>query len=278
MEVALRESEDHYRNSVELNPQIPWTSDADGMILTAGPRWEMVTGLTLNQTLNEGWVKALHPDDVEPTVQRWVASLQSGLPVDVEFRVGRGDGVWRWMRSRAAARRDSDGKIIRWYGTVEDVDDRKKTEQALRESEALLRAVFDAVPVGLVIAESPGSRIIMSNPRAEAIFGRTITPDENMNAYRQNAFHPDGRRLGPEEYPTVRAMSSGGSTLPEDMLYVRGDGTQTWIRASATPVQGKNGAIAGAVLAIQDIDQATQEKQRLLDRIAELKHQLNIRP
>lgn len=278
IEEALRESEDHYRHSVELNPQIPWTSDANGMVLTAGPRWEMATGLTLDQTLNQGWVKALHPDDAEPTLQRWRASLQNGVPIDVEFRISHGDGNWRWMRSRAAPRRDSTGKIIRWYGTVEDIDDRKKVEQALRESEALLRAVFDAVPVGLVIAESPSNRVIMSNPRAEDILRRSIPPGEDMNAYRQNAFHADGTRLSPEEYPTVRAMSSGGSTGPEEMLYTRGDGIQAWIRASATPVRGKNGEIAGAVLAIQDIDQATQEKQRLLDRIAELKHQLNIRP
>ena len=171
-------------------------------------------------------------------------------------------------------RRDTSGKITRWYGTVEDIDDRKKAEQALRENEALLRAIFDAVSVGLVISESPRDRIIMSNPRAETIFKRPIAVGENINAYRQNAFHADGRRLGPEEYPTVRAMSSGESTDPEDILYPRGDGTHAWIRTTAAPVRGKNGEIAGAVLALQDIDEARQEKQKLLDRIADLERQL----
>lgn len=274
VEEALRESEDHYRHSVQLNPEVPWTSDVQGMILTAGPRWEIATGLTQEQTRNDGWVKALHPDDVAPTLQIWKSSLLSGCLVDIEFRIGRGDGIWRWMRSRAAPRRDSTGNITRWYGTIEDIDDRKKAEKALRESEALLRAVFDAVPVGLVISESPSNRILMSNPRAEAIFGRAIPPGENINAYRQNAFHTDGRPLDPQEYPTVRAMSLGKSTESEDFLYPRGDGVHAWITATAAPVRGKNDEIGGAVLAVQDIDEAKRERQRLLDRVAELEREL----
>ena len=80
--------------------------------------------------------------------------------------------------------------------------------------------------------------------------------------------------LQPDEYPTVRAISSGETTDPEDILYRRGDGTQVWIRATAAPVRGKNGDIVGAVLAIQDIDETRQEKQELLDRVADLERQL----
>ncbi|MEO6911934.1 MAG: EAL domain-containing protein [Edaphobacter sp.] len=275
MEEALRESEDHYRHSVLLNSQIPWTSDSEGLILEAGPRWENSTGWAPEQALNHGWVKALHPDDVVPTLQKWADCRQSGHPLDIEFRVGHGDGVWRWMRSRAAPRRDTEGKIIRWYGMVEDIDDHKKAERALRESEALLRATFDAVPVGLLISEVPSGKIIMNNPRAETIFGRAVSPDEKIDTYRRPlAFHPDGRPLGPEEYPIVCAISTGKTTDPEDILYHRDDGTYVWATATAAAVRGKNGAIVGAVLAIQDIDEATQEKQRLLNRVAELESQL----
>ena len=73
------------------------------------------------------------------------------------------------MRARAAPRRDEDGKIIRWYGTLEDIDDHKKAEEALRRSEARLQAIFDAVPIGIVIADAPDGRVVMSNPRAEEI-------------------------------------------------------------------------------------------------------------
>lgn len=278
IEKALRESEEHYRDSVELNPQIPWTSDAQGRILTAGPRWEEATGWAREEALDQGWVKALHPADVIRTLRQWAECLRTGEPIDVEFRVGRGDGAWRWMRSRAAPRRDATGKIVRWYGTVEDIDDRKKAERALRESEALLRAVFDAVPVGLLISESPGNRIVMRNPRAEAIFQRSIPLGSNIDSYRHaNLFHADGSHFKQEEYPTERAVQGGGRTEPEDILYRRDDGTQVWIRVTAAPVHGKNGGIAGAVVSIQDIGKAAQEKQRLLDRIKELEEQLKSR-
>lgn len=274
-EKALRESEDHYRHSVEMNPQIPWTSDAEGMILEAGPRWEIATGWTVAQALKDGWIKALHPADVIPTLRLWAACRQSGKPVDVEFRIGRGDGVWRWMRSRAAPRRDETGKIIRWYGTVEDIDDRKKAEQSLRESEALLRAVFDTVPVGLIISESPANRILMRNPRAEEILRRAVSSGEDIDTYRRsNFFHADGRPFEDGEYPMERAVRSNKTTDPEDILYRFEDGTQTWIRITAAPIGGKKGGIAGAVLAIEQIHQATRERQKLLDRIAELERQL----
>lgn len=277
-EKALRESEEHYRSFVELNPQIPWTSDPQGRILSAGPRWQAATGWTPEEALDQGWVKALHPADVIRTLRRWAECLRSGEPIDIEFRVGRGDGVWRWMRSRAAPRRDSTGKIIRWYGTVEDIDDRKKAERSLRESEALLRAVFDAVPVGLIISESPGNRIIMSNPRAEAIFQRSIPLGSSIESYRNaNLFHPDGRPFGPEEYLSERAIRSGEITESDDILYQRDDGSRVWIRVTAAPIHGKNRGIAGAALSIQDIGKSALEKQRLLDRIAELEQQLKNR-
>lgn len=278
VEKALRESEQHYRSFVELNPQIPWTSDPQGRILTAGPRWETVTGWTPEEALDQGWVKALHPADVIRTLRRWAECLRTGEPIDVEFRIGRGDGIWRWMRSRATPRRDSSGKIIRWYGTVEDIDDQKKTERSLRESEALLRAVFDAVPVGLIISESPGNRIIMCNPRAEAIFQRPIAVGSDIDSYRSaNLFHADGRPFGREEYLMERAIRSGETTESEDILYRRDDGSHVWIKVTAAPVHGKNGGIAGVAFSIRDIGKSTLEKQRLLDRIAELEQQLKNR-
>jgi PAS domain S-box-containing protein len=278
IEKALRDSEEHYRSFVELNPQIPWTSDAQGRILTAGPRWETITGWTPEQALGQGWIKALHPADVIRTLRRWADCLRTGEPIDVEFRIGRGDGLWRWMRSRAAPQRDSTGKIVRWYGTVEDIDDRKKAERSLRESEALLRAVFEAVPVGLIISETPSNRILMCNPHAEAIFRRSIPLGSTIDSYRHtNLFHHDGRPFEPEEYLSERAIRSGEIAESEDILYRRDDGSEVWIKVTAAPVHGKSGGIAGVAMAIQDIGKFAQEKQRLLRHIAELEQQLKSR-
>jgi PAS domain S-box-containing protein len=99
----------------------------------------------------------------------------------------------------------------------------------------------------------------------------------DIEVYRQlNIFDADGRNLKAEEYPTVRAIQTGEITTPEDILYRRGDGTKAWVRATAAPFRGKDGKIAGVILAIQDIDEARQEKQILLNLISTLEQRLRV--
>jgi PAS domain S-box-containing protein len=141
-EEALTESEDHYRHTVELNPQVPWTADPDGRIIDVSRRWETLTGLTKQETLGEGWIRVLHPDDVPPTRIAWSKSLRTGDPLDTQYRIRRHNEGWRWMRARAAPRRNANGEIIRWYGTVEDIDEHKNAKEALRLTEARLEAVL----------------------------------------------------------------------------------------------------------------------------------------
>ncbi len=144
-EQALKESEDHYRNTVELSPHIPWTADPYGKVISAGPQWEEITGLSLGETVGERWLNALHPDDRARVQANWAKALRTGSPIDIEYRIGRGDGIWRWMRARGAPRREG-GEIIRWYGMLEDIDDRKRLEEALQVSEDRIRALSERNP------------------------------------------------------------------------------------------------------------------------------------
>jgi PAS domain S-box-containing protein len=104
--------------------------DSRGNLLDVNSGWEQLTGLSREKTRNLGWLEAVHPDDVEPTMKALLEALQTGATVDIEYRIkAAGDG-WRWMRSRGAPRRGSAGQIIRWYGSIEDVSDRR--DQALK--------------------------------------------------------------------------------------------------------------------------------------------------
>jgi PAS domain S-box-containing protein len=278
-EQALAESEDHYRHTVELNPQVPWNANSKGAIIDVSHRWEEMTGLTKQQSLNDGWIRVLHPDDIRPTLAAWDHSLQAGQPIDVEYRIRRRDGLWRWMRARATPRLTESGEIMRWYGTVEDIDDRKKAEEALRASEARLQAIFDAVPVGLIIAEAPSGRIVKGNPQAEKILRSPIVPRQKIDAFRQSgAFHTDGRQMDPREYPLARAILRGETTGGEEFLYHAEDGSYTWLSATAAPVRGQDGKVTGGVLAIQDIDATKRERQRLRDLVEKLKSERDQKP
>ncbi|AWN37762.1 PAS domain-containing protein [Methylobacterium radiodurans] len=146
-EAALRESEDHFRHTVELNPQVPWTCDPAGNITSYSNRWLDLTGQAPGEPLGTGWAKALHPDDLPWTMTAFSATLSSGEPVDVDYRIRvAATGEYRWMRARARPRRGEGGGIVRWYGVVEDIHDRKLAEERLREvNDTLERRVEDAL-------------------------------------------------------------------------------------------------------------------------------------
>lgn len=129
-ESALREREDHYRHAVELNPQIPWTATRHGYIYDVSPRWRVLTGFGPEVPLRNVWREVQHPDDVEHVREAWERSRRLGELLDVEHRIRLADGTYRYMRSRAAPRLDEQGQIVAWYGTTEDVDERRRAEVA----------------------------------------------------------------------------------------------------------------------------------------------------
>jgi PAS domain S-box-containing protein len=123
---AVRESEDHYRHTVELNPQVAWTAAPDGQLDGVAPRWEEWTGAS---GLGDSWGDAIHPDDLYHSSEAWARACRTGKPYDVEHRVRLRSGQYHWMRSRAFPRRDGAGRIIRWYGTTEDIHDRRQAQE-----------------------------------------------------------------------------------------------------------------------------------------------------
>lgn len=121
-EEAQRASEEHFRYMLELLPQIPWIIDAEGRALDVSRRWLELTGTTGDEWKDFGWLKALHPDDVEPTVAGMKKSLAAGERIDLVYRVRSGaDAPWRRMRARGAPRFTGEGEILCWYGCIEDL-------------------------------------------------------------------------------------------------------------------------------------------------------------
>ena len=150
---ALRESQDHYRYTVELNPQLPWTADPDGAISDFSQRWLDLTGLSREQALGGGWPRVPHPEDLPRIAEAWTRSVETGAPYDIEHRIRLADGTYRWMRSRAFPRRDErSGQIVRWYGSTEDIEERKQAELAreamVAQQRRFLRDVLASVTEG----------------------------------------------------------------------------------------------------------------------------------
>lgn len=127
-DAALRESEEHHRHTVELNPQIPWTATPDGRMDQVHDRWLEITGLTRAEAM-DGWLHLLHPDDRAGVSAAYRRAFAQGTPLDIEHRTKLADGNYRWFRSHARPRRRENGSILLWYGATEDIHDRKRSEE-----------------------------------------------------------------------------------------------------------------------------------------------------
>ncbi len=146
---ALQESEENLKYTVELTPHIPWTADVSGELLFMSPRWNTITGREEEVHLKE-WAAVLHPDDMPIIAGLWKHSVSTGDPYDAEYRISSADGSWRWVRARAYPRRRANGEIVRWYGTVEDVHERKSIAMELASaSEELARVAQQDYLTGL---------------------------------------------------------------------------------------------------------------------------------
>nr|WP_304941031.1 PAS domain S-box protein [Tychonema sp. LEGE 06208] len=132
-QVARRQteaSEQLYRALAEAIPQIVWTALPNGSLDYCNQGWFEYSGMTLEETKGWGWQPALHPDDVEHTLERWNNSVQTGETYEVEYRFKRAsDGAYRWHLGRATPVRDAEGKILKWFGTCTDIDDRHRWTQ-----------------------------------------------------------------------------------------------------------------------------------------------------
>lgn len=254
-EAELRESEEHYRYSVELSPQIPWTAEPSGMIIEAGPRWLALTGMGREETLGAGWAKGLHPSDVEDALRKWAHSLQTGNTFDTAYRVRGADGTYRWFRAHAAARRLADGSIVRWYGTLEDINERKLADEALRESELRFRAMADNSPVAIWVTDPSGATVFL-NRLWYRMTGQTEA--EALGYGWTEAIHPQDREMVEQVFMTANARRD---PLRVEYRLRQADGQWAWMIDAGQPRFATNGDFLGYVGSALDITESKQARE-----------------
>lgn len=255
---ALRESEEHFRHTVELNPQITWLAAPDGSVQEVSSRWHAVTGISRAAALGESWIAALHPDDVAPTRERWAAAVTGGQPVDVQYRLRQASGDYRWFRARAAARRGGGGEVIGWYGTLEDVHDRQLAQDQLRESEERFRLAAQAANLGIWDYDAVRDQRDWS-PEFKAMLG--LSPDTAPEIATALALvvPEDRHRLT----ALVEAAQAGDSrTRFEVTLRIRraNDGAVRWMQTSGWRMHAASGRLARGLVTVRDVtDERTAE-------------------
>lgn len=171
----LRESEERYRSLVTATSAIVWDSPASGEFETPQPSWSEFTGQTFQQFFGWGWLDAVHPDDRAETAAAWKRALGTSSQYVVEHRLRRADGEYRDMSVRGIPILDATGEVREWVGIHEDVTERKRASEALRQSEERYRTLFEQMDEGFCVAEvvfdDPGRavdyRFLEANPAFE---------------------------------------------------------------------------------------------------------------
>nr|WP_314444373.1 PAS domain S-box protein [uncultured Sphingomonas sp.] len=269
-EQRLRTSEQDLRLRLNAIPQMVWSTLPDGYHDFYNERWYEFTGVPAGSTDGEAWNNMFHPEDQPLAWERWSHSLTTGEPYEIEYRLRHHSGDYRWVLGRALPIRDGAGDIVRWMGTCTDINDRIEAERQQKATEARLRAVIEAAPVGLVFAD-PSGRITGGNARVEELLGHSLTGTAGpSDSVEWTSFHADGSRVAREESPLSRVIAENRDRVELDVHYQRGNGRRSWIRFSAAPIRDDRGAINGAVVASIDIDREkrlTETLEREVEKV-----------
>src|SRR6266849_1685862 len=137
----MNDFEDRYRTIVDAIPAMAWSGRPDGSVEFLNRRWLDYTGFLLDEALAWGWKAAVHPDDLDALTDRWRALLASGQAGEIEARLRKYDGEYRWFLFRAEPARDDHGDIFKWYGTNTDIEERKRAESLLAAEKRTLEMI-----------------------------------------------------------------------------------------------------------------------------------------
>jgi len=150
-EDALRQREDYLRLTIDTIPVLAWCTRPDGWNEFLNQRWLDYTGLTIEEARGWGWKVAIHPDDLPRVLDVWQGLQVSGKSGELEARLRRADGVYRWFLFRVEPLRDPQGTIVKWYGINTDIDDRKRAEALLAAENKILEMVATGRPLVVIL-------------------------------------------------------------------------------------------------------------------------------
>jgi PAS domain S-box-containing protein len=184
----VRRSEKELRDVIDTIPATVWSALPDGSNTYVNRRFIEFSGMSAEQTAGSGWKAAIHPDDLERQAGKWMEAVATGKPHENEVRFCRSDGQYRWHLDRGVPLRDEDGSIVKWYGVATDIEDRKRAEEALHESEKSFRLVIDGI-AGLVAIMTAKGEVEFVNSHILEYFGKTL---EGLKGWStSDAVHPD---------------------------------------------------------------------------------------
>jgi len=268
---SLKEVEaahEQLRQVIDTVPALLTSAGPDGVVEFVNKQWSDFLGLSLEEFRSGGWAACLHSADKDRFVGEWRTALTAGIPLETEARMRRADGEYRWLLFRAVPLRDQEGRIVRWYGTSTDIEDRKQAEANVRQVDSERRTAIDRIPA-LVWSSLPDGSSDFNSARWLEYTG--LSEEEARDWGYKYVIHP-------EDYQNLVADWAShfahGEPIETEARLRRADGEYRWFLHRAVPVRDERGNIVRWYGTSTDIEDRKRAEELLRDhaRLLDLTH------
>src|SRR5216683_1253600 len=242
---------------IDTVPSFLWTSLPDGSKEYLNKRWYEYTGLSLEEGQGWGWKVVVHPDDLDRLIHEWLALVEARKPGELETRIRRYDGEYRWFLIRIVPQLDAEGNVVKWFGSNTDIEDRKRAEKKLLEEERELRRITDAIPQTIVVLDAKGHPLYAN----QAMLDYTGLTMEDVVAsdFRASIFHPEDLERVREER---KAGLARGLPFEIEQRALRKDGQYRWLLLRYNPFHDEQGRLVRWYVTGTDIDDRKRAEDR----------------
>src|SRR5467141_36384 len=266
----IKQSEGRLRKIIDTIPTLAWCGLPDASKEFFNKRWHDYTGLSPEEASGWGWKVTIHPDDLEKLMDRsfkFIASEESG---EVEARMRRFDGEYRWFLFRAEPLRDEHGNVVNWYGTNTDIEDRKRAEEKLRQDEMELRQITDAITQTILVLAPDGTGLYANQSMLDF---SGLTMREVMAAdFRTRFFHPeDVERLRDERQQAL----SKGVPFENEQRVRRRAGQYRWFLIHYKPLRNEHGQLIRWYATGTDIEDRKQAEEQIRSENLALREEID---
>src|SRR5712672_2697131 len=262
--------EDNLRQVIDTIPALVWCTTPDGSNEFLNKRWHDYTGFSPEESRVRGWQPSVHPEDLPRVVAKGQELLSSGEPGEVEARLRRHDGTFRWFLIRVEPLRDETGKLLRWYGTSTDIEALKQTEEKLRDEERELRRITDAIPQTIVVQDPSGAPVYAN--QATLDYTGLTAEDVISPGFRERIFHPDDL----ERLRDFRRLAlARGLPFEIEQRALRKDGQYRWFLIRYNPFRNERSEVIRWYATGTDIDERVRAEERTRNENLALREQID---
>jgi PAS domain S-box-containing protein len=274
----LEESEVQFRTLANSIPQLAWMSMAEGSRFWYNQRWYDYTGTCFQDMQAGGWVQCYHPGEVERVCTGLQHSQETGQEWEDTHQILGKDGGYRWFLSRAVPIRDSQNRLVRWFGTATDVTSQIEAEEKIKtlnrdllQQITKMETIMQVLPVGVGIAQDPECATVSGNAALRGILGipegeklelGTQGGDPGFEVFRAN------QALLPDQLPMRQAVRTKSQVGSRELEIRRKDGRTVHTVVSASPLFDDHGKVQGAVGAYFDVTERRAMEDALRERVA----------